>query len=309
MAKINWKRILLNGVLRLLARRKFRNRYTVNAVRGLLGKFDRPVKLPENIRHRAESIVDLQCEWFEPEGIDSDSPLLVYFPGGGFILPATGAHRKMIEHICVENKCRGLLAQYRLGSDHRMPTAQTDGLNVYSYLVEQLGENPDTIFMMGDSAGGGVALSTLLQVRDAGLPLPAGAVLLSPWTDLTFAGDGLFDNLNKDPLFHISAFLWMLKHSKPENLALNDPLVSPAFGDFSNLPPLLLEVGSTELLLDSSRTVAKRAREKQVEVELTISPYSPHIYPVLGFLPEAQAARQRINQFIQRHLVTSAVKP
>ncbi|NND82312.1 MAG: alpha/beta hydrolase [Gammaproteobacteria bacterium] len=296
----NWKRILLNGVLRLLVRRRFKNSYTVEFIRRLIAKLDRPVKLPKGMDHRFETIENLACEWYLPAGLDDDAPLMLYFPGGGFVLPAMNAHRDMVVDLCEKNGCRGLLAQYRLGPEHMMPTGQYDGLAMYRHLLEQRGERADNIFIAGDSAGGGIALSTLLQARDAQLPLPLGAMLLSPGTDMTMSGNSLLDNLNKDPLFHISALLWMLKHSLPNTMPSNDPLVSPALGDFTGLPPLLLEVGSTEMLLDHSTLVADAARAKGLDVTLTISPHSPHVYPIMGFLPEGKAARARMGHFMRR---------
>jgi len=292
--------MLLNGVMRLVARRRFKNSYSIEAVRKVVAKLDRPVKLSPGMEHRLETIVDLKCEWLIPEGLGADSPLLLYFPGGGFVLPAMNAQREMIVDLCYENGCRALLAQYRLGPEHMMPTAQLDGLAIYRHLVEELGELANNIILIGDSAGGGIALSTLQQTRDAKIALPSGAILLSPGTDLTMSGSSLLDNLNKDPLFHISALLWMLRRSLPNTVASNNPLVSPALGDFTGLPPLLLEVGSTEMLLDHSTSVADRAREKGVDVKITISPHSPHVYPIIAFLPEAKAARERIKVFIQR---------
>lgn len=299
---INWKRMLLNGVLRLVARRRFKNSYTIEAVRKLVAKLDRPVRLTPGMEHRLESLVDLDCEWLIPAGVAKDAPLLLYFPGGGFVLPAMNAQRDMIVDLCYQNGCRGLLAQYRLGPEHMMPTGQLDGLAIYKHLINDMGEQASNIFLIGDSAGGGIALSTLQQARDANLALPAGAMLLSPGTDLTMSGSSLLDNLNKDPLFHISALLWMMRRSLPNTVASNNPLVSPALGDFTGLPPLLLEVGSTEMLLDHSTTVAEKARDQGVDVSITISPYSPHVYPIMGFLPEGQAARKRMQTFMQRSL-------
>ena len=292
--------MLLNGLLRLVARRRFRSKWTITAIRKLLKKLDRPVKMPSGMESRVETIVGLECEWFTPQGLDNGAPLMLYFPGGGFVLPAMNAHRDMIVHMCHKNGCRALLAQYRLGPEHKMPTGQRDGLNIYRHLLEELNEKPENLFLAGDSAGGGIVLSTLQQARDAKLPMAAGGIMLSPGADLTLAGTSIIDNLNKDPLFHISALLWMLQRALPPEVASNNPLVSPALGDFAGLPPLLLEVGSTEMMLDSSTLVAQRAQEAQVPVELTISPYSPHVYPIMTFLPEAKAAHERMSQFMQR---------
>ena len=292
--------MLLNGVLRLVARRRFRPTNTASSLRRLLGKVDRQYNAPPGVNHRKEKIIDLDCEWFEPEDVAADAPLILYFPGGGFFLPAMSAHREMLVDLSRRNGCRALLAQYRLAPEYPLPTGQRDGLKMYRYLVEQLGYTEGQIFIAGDSAGGNVTLSTLLQARDAQLKMPAGAILLSPGSDLTMCSTSTLENLNKDPMFHISALLWMMKLGLPTSMASNDPLVSPSLGDYQGLPPLLFEVGSTEILRDHSTIAVDNARNAGVDVEFTVSPKSPHVYPVMKFLPEAKAARQRMSTFINR---------
>jgi len=206
----------------------------------------------------------------------------------------------MIVDLCRSNGCRALLAQYRLAPEHKLPTGQIDGFNAYRHVIEELKQNPKQVFILGDSAGGNVALSTLLQARDARLPQPAGAMLLSPGTDLSLTCDSTIENMGKDPMFHMSTVIWMLKMALPTTQASNDPLVSPSLGDFTGIAPLLFEVGSTEILRDHSTLAADNAQKQGVDVEITVSPHSPHVYPIMKFLPEAVAARARIKTFIDR---------
>jgi acetyl esterase/lipase len=215
-------------------------------------------------------------------------------------LAALNGHRQFLADVCRVQGCRALLAQYRLAPETPLPAAQIDGLRIYKHLLASLDQNPGKLFLMGDSAGGNVVLSTLLQARDQGLALPAGGILISAGANLTLSCVSTIENMNKDPMFHISALHWILQQAIPIEQATNDPLISPALGNYKGLPPLMFEVGSTEIMRDHSILSAENARKEGVDVQLTISPKSPHAYPLMKFLPEAKAARARIGRFISR---------
>jgi len=154
----------------------------------------------------------------------------------------------------------------------------------------------------GDSAGGNLALVTLLRARDAGLPLPSAAVLLSPWTDLTGSGSSMQTNAKLDPMLPAQRIDEAARMYAP--LAnLDDPDISPLFGDFAGLPPLSIHVGTTEILLDDSRRLADRARQHGVRVELKTWHRMPHVFPMFAdFLPEGRRALGEIAQFIGARL-------
>jgi len=299
-----WRLALTNLLLRLTVRRGFKPSLTPEQLRQRVQRLDRTREWrpPSGLDHRTSTLNGLHCEWFEPDGLTETSPVILYFPGGGFVLQAMRSQRKMLADLCLQTGCRGLLVQYRVAAEHMLPTAQLDGLAAYRALLEQPDTDPQRLFILGDSAGGNVALSTLQQARDAGLPQPAGAILLSPATDMTVSGDGMIKNLKRDPFFEVDFMLWMRNTSLPAQEPTHNPVISPAWGSFSGLPPLLVEVGSTEILIDGSLLVAERGALEGVEVSLTIEPRAPHVYPVMTWLPQAKAARKRIQHFIEQRM-------
>jgi acetyl esterase/lipase len=296
----NWRRMLTNLALRLVAKRPAKPGNTVADLRRKMSRFDKPFEGPADFYYRKEILADLECEWFQPQGVADDAPLIVHFPGGGFILAAMNGHRQFLVDVCRTQGCRALLAQYRLAPEFPLPVAQIDGLRLYKHLLESLEQDPAKLFLMGDSAGGNVVLSTLLQARDQGLALPAAGILISAGSDLTLSCASTLENMDKDPMFHINNLHWILQQAIPVEQATNDPLISPTLGNYTGLPPLLFEVGSSEIMRDHSILAAENARRDGVEVQLTISPHSPHAYPLMKFLPEARAARARIVRFMGR---------
>lgn len=299
-----WRLALTNLLVRLLLRRRCKSSLKVADVRMQVKRFDsthswRP---PAGLYHRSDQLNGLYCERFEPDNTTSTAPMILYFPGGGFILNAMRGQRQMLAELCLRTGTRALLVQYRTAPEHMLPTAQQDAFSAYQAVLNEADIDARRLFLLGDSAGGNVALSALQQARDAGLPQPAGAMLLSPATDLSFHGDKLIDNLRSDPFFDISFLLWMRRTALPEGQSGHDPLLSPAWGSFAGLPPLLIEAGSTETLLDGSLLVAKRAPREGVEIHLTVEPNAPHVYPAIGWLRQAKAARQRMKHFMEQQL-------
>jgi acetyl esterase/lipase len=171
-----------------------------------------------------------------------------------------------------------------------------DALAGYRWLLEQ-GAQPERIVIAGESAGGGLALATMLAARDAGLPLPAGAALLSPWTDLTGCSDTAITRADVDPMLVganiASGGQRYLGGADPRN-----PLASPLFADLRGLPPLLIHVGDCEVLLDDSRKLAERARQAGVAVTLRVWDGMFHAFPVFTFLPEAREAVDEMAEFV-----------
>jgi acetyl esterase/lipase len=220
--------------------------------------------------------------------------VVLYLHGGAFIAETPLLHGALLARICAEAQARGLMLSYRLAPEHRYPAALDDCVAAYRWLLAQ-GFASDQIVVAGDSAGGNLTLALLLRLRDESLPLPAGAVALSPVADFTFSGDSIQRNDGVDDMF--SAV--MMEPLVPVYLAQRElrthPHVSPVFGDYTGLPPLLLVVGSTELLLDDSVRVFHRAPNAQ----LLVWHGMPHVFPAMDFLPQARAATQRIGHFIR----------
>lgn len=231
--------------------------------------------------------------WVDVKGVRHDRVVL-YLHGGAFIAETPMFHGALLSRICREAHARGLMVNYRLAPEHRYPAALDDCMAAYRWLLEQ-GFEPGRIIVAGDSAGGNLTLALLLRARDEGLPLPAGAVALSPVADLTFSGDSVQRNDGVDDMFSADLMDGLVPIYLPHRELRLHPHVSPVFGDYADMPPLLLIVGSTELLLDDSVRVAHRCPSAQ----LLVWDGMPHVFPGFDFLPQAREATKRIGRFIR----------
>ena len=193
-----------------------------------------------------------------------------------------------------------LLLDYRLAPEHPFPAALEDSVRAYKWLINSEGYDPKNIIIAGDSAGGGLAIATLVKLRDQKIPLPAAAVCLSPWTDLALTGDSMKLNLHEDTLISPEGLMFhsrlYLGKTDPKN-----PFASPLYADFKGLPPLCIQVGSVEVLLDDATRLAKRAREAGVEVQLDIWEDMIHIFQSYAVIaPESIEGINKIGEFIKK---------
>ena len=198
-------------------------------------------------------------------------------------------------------RARVLALDYRMAPEHPYPAALNDALAAYCWLLDQ-GARPDRILLAGDSAGGGLTLALLLKLRDEGVPLPAGAVALSPWTDLATTGASLHTKADTDPMLVASEI--------PHHAAMylggadpRDPYASPLYGDPRGLPPTLIQAGGDEVLLDDGVRMAEKMQAAGCDVELQVWPRMPHVFQLLAtVMPEARAAVAEIARFARRVL-------
>jgi len=207
------------------------------------------------------------CEWVHGP-TDRGRQALVYLHGGGYVFGSAATYRELIGRLSLATGMWVLAPDYRLAPEDPFPAAVDDALAAYRWLLGA-GIEPGRIVISGDSAGGGLALATLLAFRDAGERLPAAAVLLSPWTDLTCSGDSYVTRAESDPLFTRETLI----HLAGQYLAGADPtsvLASPINADLKGLPPLLVHVGSDEVLLDDATELAERTRAGGLDVELKV---------------------------------------
>ncbi|MGY6252150.1 alpha/beta hydrolase [Paraburkholderia caledonica] len=243
----------------------------------------------------------LRGEWIERSGEPAIGarPTVLYLHGGGYYFCSPRTHRSIVFGLATRANAPVFSLDYRLAPEHRFPAALDDATAAYRYLIAE-GTAPESIVIAGDSAGGGLALATLVALRDAGDPLPAGAVLFSPWTDLAATGASIVDNDGADPMFSGPAI------AKAAKVYLGDmpathPYASPVYADLRGLPPLFMMAGSTEVLLDDSRRVAANARAAGVDCELEVWKKMPHVWPIFApFIPEANRALDRAAAFIGR---------
>jgi acetyl esterase/lipase len=227
-----------------------------------------------------------------------DERHVLYLHGGGHVAGSPGLYRDFIWRIAAAACARVTIIDHRLAPEHPFPAALDDAVRAYRALLAE-GCDPRRMALIGESAGGGLVLSTLLKLRDEGTPLPAAAVALSPWTDLALTGESLRRNAKADP---------MLRSDEAPLLAAyylcgvdpRAPYASPLYGDPTGLPPTLIQVGSDEVLLDDSVRMAERMRGAGCEVELEICNRMPHAWQVWArIMPEAHAAVGRIGAFVQ----------
>lgn len=233
-------------------------------------------------------------------GDDEPERALLYLHGGGYIFGSSmTTHRDLLWRLAQVGRAAVLSVDYRLAPEHPFPAAIDDVVAAYRWLLERW--PAESLAIAGDSAGGGLALATLLRLRDEKTTLPAAAVLLSPWTDLAATGQSLIDNLDKDTVLPGDR----LREGAELYLAGTDPhepYASPLYGDPTGLPPILIQVGSDEVLLDDSQRLAQRLEEHDVPVVLDIWREMPHVWQVLAmFLPEGKLAIERIGYFLRGH--------
>ncbi|SAK46942.1 alpha/beta hydrolase domain-containing protein [Caballeronia temeraria] len=235
-------------------------------------------------------------EWLVPP--TPSRATILYLHGGGYYFCSPRSHRAITFGLATRANASVFSLDYRLAPEHRFPAALDDSVAAYRRMLDD--DVPArSIVIAGDSAGGGLALATLLALRDARDPLPAAAVLFSPWTDLSCSGESMRTNDGRDPMYHASVF----PKVAAQYLGAADarhPYASPVFGDFEGLSPLLIQVGDTELLLDDATRVATRARAAGVRVELEIWRNVPHIFQIWApFMPEARDALAHAAAFIE----------
>jgi len=257
------------------------------------------IRLPEKCLITPVAIGSLPAEWVAWRGADAGRVIL-YLHGGGYVLCSPRTHRDLICRIARASGARALSIEYRRGPEHPHPAAVEDAVAAYRWLLKG-GTDPKRIAVMGDSAGGGLALVLLQALRRRKIPLPACAVCMSPWADLTCSGETHRTNIGIDPVLPASALPGFARLYAPQG-DLSDPAVSPLFGDFAKLPPILIHVGTDEILLDDSRRVAEKA-QAGTEAELKIWPRMIHVFHAMAFLlPQARQAIREIGDFVERRI-------
>ncbi len=240
-------------------------------------------------------------EWISPANAPQDKAILC-FHGGGFRIGSVASHRDLIAQIAVACGCRALAINYRLAPEHRFPVALDDALAAYDWMLLQ-GLKPANIGFAGDSAGGNLALAAMLALRERKRPLPAAVALMSPWTDLAATGASYVSRAEADPIHQQAMILALAKNYLGGQGDPCDPLVSPLYADLADLPPLLIQVGDRETVLDNSVMLADRARAAGVEVDLQVWDGMIHVFQMFGAeLPEAHRAIADIAGFLDRHL-------
>lgn len=258
---------------------------------------------PEGTRLTPVEEDGLRGEWIAAPTADPRRRLL-FFHGGGYVMGSPDTHRDLTGRLSETSGCAVLLLDYRLAPEHPFPAAVDDGLAALRWIREHGPNGPtvaSSVFVGGDSAGGALALATLVAARDAGDPPPDAAVTLSAWTDLASTGTSFQTRAAVDPMTTPQQL------DRMAGLYLNGadprtPLASPLYAELRGLPPLLMQVGDAEVLLDDSTRVAEKVRAAGGEVTLEVWPEMIHVWQSFaGILPEGQQAIERIGQFLRAH--------
>lgn len=259
-------------------------------------KAERFFKLPPDVVVEPVQVGRLPAEWLRPAGARADATVL-YLHGGGYAIGSAKSHRHLAVAIAKAAGTRALLVDYRRAPEQPFPAAVEDAVASYRWLLAT-GQAAQRVVVAGDSAGGGLTVAMLLALRDAGTALPAAGVCISPWVDLTCSGLSYQTKAASDPMVTREGVArmaaWYLAGADPKT-----PLASPLYADLRGLPPLLVHVGSEEVLLDDARQLAAQARAAGVEATLEIWPEMVHVWHwFLGMLDEAQRAVDRIGEFV-----------
>lgn len=246
--------------------------------------------------------------WAIPKGASADHVLLATH-GGGYVVGSPFSHRKLFAHIGKATGAKVLIIDYRRAPEHLHSAPVEDAVTAYRWLLSQ-GYKPENIGLVGDSAGGALAVTTPLLLRDLGLPLPAASAPLSPWTDLLATGKSNVDNEPRDHFVkrHLAANLSATYlGDKGDSPARRDPLASPLYADLRGLPPLYIQVGGDEALLDDAARLADAARAAGVDVRYEVWPEQQHVFHFLaGTAPEADDAVAKLGDWFRGHFRLNA---
>lgn len=297
----SWQSQIVNLSLRALVKRGVANA-SFEGIRRPRSRLEQMfIGLDDDVVVTRWCIAGGEAEVFEIDGIVPERTVL-HLPGGGFVMQATQAHRLMAARLARQARARVVMMHYRLAPENPYPAGLDDCVAAYRYLIDG-GIDPASIVLSGDSAGAGLALSLLQRARNEGLPLPAGTIAISPVTDLTYSGASRTYNRWIEPMLpddnrNFIAELYL------RDVPTDDPVASPLFGDQSHLPPLLIQVGSIEILLDDSLRFAAKVRAQGGECECEVWHGMPHDFLLFGMLPEAKKALGHVVKFIEKHTPT-----
>lgn len=257
---------------------------------------------PRGVRLESGVLAGRACEWQRPE--EGSERVMLYFHGGGYLIGSPATHRAMTGHLAKRGKMAVCALDYRLAPEHPFPAGLDDAVAAYQALFDQ-GCSGEQIMLGGDSAGGNLALGLVLRIKRAGLPMPAALVCFSPLTDASLSQ--LHQPPAGDPLLSLA---WITQAGSlfcPPGIDRRDPFLSPVYADLTGLPPMLVQVGEDEVLLNDSLRLAERATAAGVDVHLQRYPGCWHVFQAhAGLLDIANVAMARVGSFIQTHFAAVA---
>ena len=253
---------------------------------------------PQRASINPVKIAERPAEWVCDPDTD-DGRVMLYVHGGGYVQGSLASHRNLVFEIARSMKGKVLNLDYRLAPEHPFPAAVEDTVNAWAELLE-MGIDPKKASFGGDSAGGGLVIAALVSARDKGLPMPSCACCISPWTDLVGSGRTMDTKALEDPMVNRAA-LEFFSDFYADKEDKSHPLISPLFANLAGLPPLLIQVGTAETLLDDSRRLATRARYAGVDVSYAEWEGMPHIWHIFApLLEKSRKAIIELGEFVER---------
>jgi epsilon-lactone hydrolase len=251
---------------------------------------------PGDVAFESGQVGPIKGEWVKLGATPADR-LILYFHGGGYIAGSPETHRPLIARLCQASEAQAFVPAYRLAPEFAFPAAVRDGIDSYRHLLAK-GVDPHSIVVAGDGSGGGLAFAILLAARNAGLAMPAAAVAMSPWADLSLSGMSVLTNASSD-----AALNWELLFLSARNYLRktnpSDPYASPAYASFRDFPPIMVHAGSSEMLRDDASRIGDRAAESGTPVSIEIYDGMQHVFQANPYVPEARVSLQRLGQFIK----------
>lgn len=272
------------------------------------GKFRRhpvepPWKCPKDYFYEKIKLANCVIEKLLPEE-GSNGKVILQLHGGGYIGPMKNTYRRFaLKYSQISGGSEVVTPDYRVAPKYPFPAAFEDAIASYNWILNEKNFKPKDIIVVGDSAGGGLALALGLYLKDNNLPLPAAFITMSPWTDLTNSGSSHKDNFELDPLFGKTKNNMLYNSSY---IGGNNPFnyyISPVFGDFSGFPPMLMQVGTYEVLLSDTLSIAEKAKDLNVEIKLSVYEGMFHVFQMGGdLIPESKVAWEEVETFINNIL-------
>lgn len=291
----SWQSHLLRPIL--WASRLAQGYATIQSTRHMAGWMERLFSVPQTVQRKVISNGDFKYEWLIPSGMDSDY-VIFHIHGGGFVFPLWNPERYTSSILAIQAKMRSFLPEYRLAPEHPFPAAVEDCVTAYRWLINQGQIPPERIIFAGDSAGGNLVITTMLALRDAGLPLPIGGICISPVFDFEIRVS------NRPDIMTNTSFIIKQLHAYQRDADPRHPLLAPIYADLSGLPPLFIQVGEKEIFLSGIEEFVLRAQGAGVHVTSVIWPGMWHFWHLFyPFLPEAREAFQQLAGFILNDLV------
>lgn len=255
---------------------------------------------PPGVHFEEIDFEGIHAMWATPE-IALNDRVLLYLHGGGGVFGSMKSHRKLVGHLAMSIGCIALNLDYRLAPEHPFPAAVEDASKAFVWLLE-LGIRPQHIALAGESIGGGLCLACIEHLRSQGYPMPSAVVMMSPWTDLTLTGESIITCDSVDPICP-RPFLQLCAKIYLAGQDARSVMASPLFAEFKGFPPMYIQVGKCETLMDDSVRLVDKARAAGVEVRFEVFPEMYHLFQLaVGNMPEANDAVERIGKWLQKWL-------